>query len=164
MRRPRGKGFWLALLIAVVATAVTLAFWYRQPGEPLTEELLAAARARWQERGLCAYDLEVSVSGAQEGEHKIEVRDGRVTKMTTGGAAVREGAWEYWSVEGMFRFLQSELSNREGAGEAFGADTADVELRVVFDDSYGYPAHFLRHVMGRPKSVEWRVRSFHAKN
>ena len=164
MRRPRGKGFWLALLVAVIATAVTLALWYRQPGEPLTAELLAGARARWEERGPRAYDLVVSVSGAQEGEHRIEVRDGRVTKMTTGGAAVREGAWEYWSVDGMFRFLQSELSNRERAGEAFGADAADVELRVVFDAGYGYPARFLRHVMGRRKSVEWKVRSFRAKN
>jgi hypothetical protein len=102
------------------------------------------------------------VSGAQEGDHRIEVRDGRVTKMTTGGAPVRPGAWEYWSVEGMFRFLASELSNRERAAEVFG--TTDVELRVVFDDTYGYPARFLRHVMGRSKSVEWNVRSFHARN
>ncbi|MHC4973957.1 MAG: DUF6174 domain-containing protein [Planctomycetota bacterium] len=162
MRRPRGKGLWLALLIAVVATAVTLGLWYRQPGEPLTAELLAEARARWQERGPRAYDLEVSVSGAQQGEHRMEVRDGRVTKMTTGGAPVRQGAWEYWSVEGMFRFLESELANRERAGEVFG--TSDVELRVEFDGTYGYPAHFLRHVMGRPKSVEWNVRAFHPKN
>ena len=148
----------------MAATAVTLALWYRQPGVPLTEELLAAARARWQEHGPRAYDLAVSVSGAQEGEHRIEVRDGRVAKMTTGGAAVREGAWEYWSVEGMFRFLQTELSNRERAGEAFGADTADVELRVVFDDTYGYPARFLRHVLGQRKSVEWKVHSFQTAN
>jgi hypothetical protein len=164
VRRPRGKGFWLALLVAVVATAVTLALWYRQPGEPLTAELLTQARTRWQEHGPRGYDLQVSVSGAQEGEHRIEVRDGRVTKMTTGGAAVREGAWEYWSVEGMFRFLATELSNRERAGEAFGADADDVELRVEFDGTYGYPARFLRHVMGRRKSVEWKVRSFHPKN
>jgi hypothetical protein len=165
VRRPRGKGLWLALVIAVAATAVTLALWYRQPGEPLTAGLLAAARARWQEHGPRDYDLEVSVAGAQAGEHRIEVRDGRVTKMTTGGAAVREGAWKYWSIDGMFRFLQSELSNRERSSEAFGAaDAADVELRVVFDDTYGYPARFLRHVMGRPQSIEWRVRSFRAGN
>lgn len=162
MRLPRGKGLWLALLIAVVATAVTLFLWYRRPGEPLTDELLAAARARWQEHGPRSYDLEVSVSGAQEGEHRIEVRAGRVTKMTTGGAPVREGAWKYWSVEGMFRFLEGELDNRERAAEVFG--TTDVELRVVFDPTYGYPERFLRHVMGQSRSVEWNVRSFRPGN
>lgn len=162
MRPPRGKGLWLALFLAVAGTAATLALLYRRPGEPLTEELLAAARARWQEHGPRAYDLEVSVSGAQEGDHRIEVRAGRVTKMTTGGAPVREGAWEYWSVEGMFRFLQGELENRARAAEVFG--TTEVELRVEFDDAYGYPARFLRHVMGQRKSVEWNVRSFRPAN
>jgi hypothetical protein len=145
----------------VAASTATLVLWHREEGERLTAALLADARARWQRHRPRAYDLEVVVSGAQEGAHRIEVREGRVVKMTTGGGPVRENVWEYWTVDGMFRFLADELGNVERPEAAYGvAQGSEVVLRVVFDETYGYPARFLRHVIGSRQSVEWRIRGF----
>jgi hypothetical protein len=140
------------------AGALTLLFLFRREGEPLTAAGLEAAEARWRDAGPRDYDLAVSVRGAQSGEHRVEVRGGRVVAMTTGGAPVDPRVWPYWSVEGLFRFLREELAAAERPREAHGADgSAQVVLRVAFDGELGYPRRFLRHVLGGGAGIEWEV-------
>jgi hypothetical protein len=132
----------------------------RKPSEPLTLEALEAAEARWRERGPKSYLLQVEIGGAQEGLHDARVRDGRVEAMTTGGRPVPETAWEYWSVEGMFRQLRQELSLALDPRKPHGAaDPAAVTLRVRFDPDLGAPRYFLRHVSGRATGTWWEIRS-----
>ena len=84
--------------------------------------------------------------------------------MTTGGAPAPKHVWEYWDVNGMFQFLTTELDNAERPRAAYGVDDADdVVLRVAFDEQFGYPRRFLRHVMGRSAGIEWRVTAFETK-
>lgn len=157
----------------IVAAALAVGSWgvafvafvlmMRKPGEPLTAEALHAARRRWADRALRDYDMDVEVSGTQQGRHHIQVRAGRVVRMTTGGADVPEHIWPFWSVDGMFDFLQTELANAADPKRAFGIDDPSaVVLRVHFDPELGYPKHFLRHVLGRRMEIRWEVLSLRA--
>ena len=153
--------FWIGLAFAV-ATAALAFFLLREDTPALTDETLADARALWEQNGPASYDLTVEVSGAQEGRHEIEVRDGEVVAMTTGGAPVPERAWRFWTVPGMFRFLAIELENAADPQRVHGTDVR-VVLRAAFDPTYGFPQRFLRHVSGERRSIEWNVRHFEKK-
>jgi hypothetical protein len=154
----RARTALLGVAAGTAAGALTLLVLFRKEGEPLTAGGLDAAEARWREAGPRDYDLAVSVRGAQSGEHRIEVRGGRVVAMTTGGAPVDPRVWPYWSVEGLFRFLRDELGARDRAREAHDAEgSAQVVLRVAFDGKLGYPRRFLRHVLGGRPGIEWEV-------
>ncbi len=157
----RGKRVFVIGLLAAATVPLVHVLTRPSTGEPLTQDRLAEARACWAERGPRSYALDVDVRGAR---HHIEVRDGAVVTMTTDGNAVSEGAREYWSIDGMFRFLSEELSNLQRPEAAYGvSDPDDVVLRAEFDSKYGYPARFLRHVLGQDRSVEWQVLSFEAR-
>lgn len=154
----RGKRIFVIGLLAAATVPVVYVFTSPSTGEPLTQERLEKARALWKQRGPKAYAIEIDVRGAR---HRIEVQDGAVVTMTTDGNPVRADAREYWSVDGMFRFLSEEISNLQRVEAAYGvSDADDVVLRAKFDPAYGYPSRFLRHVLGQDRSVEWNVRSF----
>ena len=136
----------------------------RDGGEPLARPGLEEARARWDSAGVTDYDFELVLSGSLEDTRLVEVRGGEVVGMRAGGAPVPEAAWIYWSIEGLFDSLATELSNLSQPKRSFGVDDpAQVHLRVEFDPVRGYPTYFLRHVMGTQQSVEWRVVHFDEK-
>ena len=152
--------FWLSVA-AILVIAAVLVIALRPPGEPLTLEKLKAAEKIWRAHKLMNYDMEVEVSGAQQGVHAIRVRGGKVVEMTTGGAKVSSNVWKYWTVQGMFGFLAEELENRITPRRAFGVDDpSQVVLRVHFDTELGYPRRFLRHVRGGGAEILWVVRTF----
>lgn len=153
--------FWIGLPLGVVIAAVALVLLLRKGGETLTADGLAAARARWEEKRPASYDLSIEITGAQEGRHRVEVRGGRVVKMTTGGEPVPERVWPLWSVDGLFRFLETEIENRERPARAHGVETpGQVLLRAEFDGTWGFPRRFVRHVRGRTDSIEWEITAF----
>jgi hypothetical protein len=130
--------------------------------EPLTAERLEAARRQWAERGPASYLLEIETLGAAGALQVVEVREGEVVRMTTGGAEASRDAWSYWTVEALFSFLDTELANAAAAERTYGVPPGSVVLKARFDEASGLPERFLRHVLGRRESVEWRVRSFQA--
>jgi hypothetical protein len=151
----RGKRMLVVGLVAASTVPLVLLLRRGPAGEILTAERLAAARALWKERGPRSYALDIE---APDARHHVEVSEGKVVRMTTNGAPVREGASERWTVEGMFGFLSEELSNRQRPEAAFGvSDPSDVVLRAGFDAKNGFPARFLRHVQGQAKSFEWKA-------
>lgn len=155
--RHRRAGFWLATVCLGIAAAV----FFRQPVRPLTEKDLTRARAAWQHAGLQNYVMRVRLIGALEGEHEIQVQNGRVVNMSTGGRPVANHVWAYWTVEGMFQFLDEELSQKKKPAAAFGvAEEEEVFLSAEFDGKLGYPKRFLRQVFGRRHTAEWEVREF----
>ena len=136
--------------------------WLREPSAPLTKERLDRARNLWQQQGPASYVMEVETKGAVGNIHRIVVREGEVVEMTTGGRIATHSAWEYWSVEGLFDFLDTELGNANNPERAYGAGVSEVVLRARFDPDLGFPSHFLRHVLGRQQSIEWNVVRFEA--
>ena len=140
------------LSIAVVFVAL------RNPDEPLTPDALRAAKAQWKASGPKSYTLEVDVGGDL---HLIRVRDGEVVDMTIGGADAPGDARAYWSVEGMFGFLQAELENASDPQRTYGvSDPSRVILRATFDAELGFPRRFFRHVLGHGAGIQWEVRRF----
>jgi len=151
----------VGVVSAGAGALVAAVFLLRAPGERLGEENLEAARRRWEASSIRDYAIEVEVSGIQQGVHRIRVEGGRVIEMTTGGAPVPPGAWNYWSVEGMFGFLAEELEHLERPREIFGVESASqVVLRVSFDEELGIPRRFLRQVLGGGPFVRWEIREF----
>ncbi len=155
------RGRWIALGI-VLGLVGGLYFALRQPAEPLTAERLEEARAQWAAAGPPAYVLELELAGAVRDRRRIEVRGGAVVGMTTDGVEVPRQAWEYWTVDGLFAFLETELGNARSPQRAYGVtDPKQVVLRARFDPELGYPEFFLRHVMGGTgRDTSWTVVAF----
>ena len=129
----------------------------------LTAAGLDKARARWRVRGPASYELEVQMGGALTDRRLISVRDGQVVDMTIDARAASRSSWEYWSVEGMLDFLETELSNAADPPPGLGVtDPSQIVLRATFDIELGYPTHFFRHILGRQQGTEWKVVRFEA--
>jgi len=150
---------WIAAGLAL-GVLVALFVSLREPGESLTRDGLATARARWEGGGPADYVLEVTTGGAAGARHSITVRGGEVVAMTSGGAEASPAAWPYWSVEGLFGFLETELENAERPQQAYGVGSGEVVVRVRYHPRWGYPEYFMRHVLGKRLGIEWRVTRF----
>ena len=126
----------IGLLVALVvgATAGLLLFGRERAGE-LTAERLAEARSVWSTMAPDSYTLELEMRGALNEIREIEVRGGRVVGMTAGGVGVSESAWKYWSVEGLFDTLRTELANASEPQKTLGAES--IVLLVRFDPTWG---------------------------
>ena len=110
MKRPPLAGMLLALAVGLLAGLFLM-----RSGAPseMTQADLAAARQLWSDVGPSSYSIDLQMSGALTDRRHIEVRDGRVVAMTINGSPSSESAWEYWSVEGLFAALETELRNAQ---------------------------------------------------
>jgi len=150
--------FIVALLIAVLLWTLSI----KQAMPELNSEKLKSAKALWTEMGPKRYTMEVEISGVQHGHHHIVVEHGVVVSMTTDGYDVPKSAWEYWNVEGMFRFLAEELIQASHPGGGFGApDPEKIYLSANFDATLGYPREYLRQVFGANVTIHWLVTLHH---
>ncbi|MDX1644021.1 MAG: DUF6174 domain-containing protein [Thermoanaerobaculia bacterium] len=158
MRRPP----LLAMTIALVGGLLVGLLVLRSNAPPdLTVERLEAARTRWESRGPASYTLEIEMQGALEDRRRIEVRNGRVTEMSVGERPASEDSRTYWSVDGLFDFLEAELRNAADPPPELGvSDSSQIVLKAAFDRRLGYPESFLRHILGRQQSTGWQVVSF----
>ena len=145
----------------VILGVIAIALWHSlsEPKLPaLTAELLAQARARWAQAEVASYELSVEVQGNTKSTHVIQVVNGETRTMQTNGNPVSNSAARYWTVPGMFDFLELELKNISGKHSPFGK--AQVYLDAEFDSELGFPKRFLRQVFGRTETVEWTVSRF----
>jgi len=158
MKRP---AFWISSVVAALVIALAIHLWTHKPLDPLTAQSLAQARQIWQNKRPQDYQMDVVVSGAQQGHHQITVRNNKVTKMLTDGVQTPERVWEYWNIEGMFRFLNEELVQAKQPQMAYGiSDPSKVYLSTTFDPALGYPQYFLRQVFGKKVTIEWEIKNF----
>jgi hypothetical protein len=131
----------------------------------MTEAKFEAAQALWEKNGPASYDMDIDIKGAQPGKVHIEVRDKTPTAMTRDGIAPAErGAWDAWTVPGMFQTLVDEFAlhddpNHKGQGEP----GAEVWLRCEFDSRFGYPRTYQRLMTGGGPEVFWHVNKFEPK-
>lgn len=153
LRRP----VWLltALVLGAVAGLVLLG---RDRAGELTRERLDEARRAWASQAPDSYTLELEMRGALNELRTVVVRNGEVVSMVSGGVEAPSSAWEYWSVEGLFDVLATELANAEDPRRTLG--TGEVALLARFDPTWGYPSYFYRHIMGSLNDIEWRVVRF----
>ena len=147
--------------LGVIAGLLDTLWVTREPTAPLTETALEEARALWRRSGPSDYLLELEVGGREDAVHRVEVVGGEVVTMTTGGQPAPERVWSFWTVEGMFESLRTELGHAADPSAAYGVKgQGAVRLRAGFDPEVGLPRRFVRHVEGRPLDIDWSVRIF----
>ena len=152
------KPVWL-ILAFIGGAAAGLLLLGRDRAAELDAERLAAARELWESRAPDAYTLELEMRRALNELRTVTVHGGRVVDMTAGWVRTPESSWEYWSVEGLFDVLQTELAN--AADPRRNPSAGRVALLVKFDPEWGYPSFFYRHTMGSLNDIEWEVVGFH---
>lgn len=153
----------IAGVVAGLALVVGLMVAMRPAPLPaLTDESLAAARAKWESQGPKSYDLELVIRGREPGKVVAEVRNGEVTRLTRDGREPdQRRTWQYWSVPAQFDTLDEELADVHKAASGF-ADSKNVQTRLEaqFDPRFGYPAKYRRIVIGNNLSMSWEVTRF----
>jgi Family of unknown function (DUF6174) len=140
-------------ILVGVAIGLGLVFaaliWNRKASAPIvTREDLAAAERRWNDRGPASYNMDLEIGGRQPGPVHIEVRDGRVTRMTRNGVTPSQPrTWAYWTVPEQFETIRQDFDSAEtpgGFGAAVGTQTI---LKAEFDPEFGYPRRYQRFVL-----------------
>jgi hypothetical protein len=175
-RNHRWVWFFLALLVlGTVAVVVPIVY---NLGLQLRPEQLAAARARWGEKGLRDYDLafRVKYNDDPKGvENLIEVRNGEVISWkssaeswesrdgkvdlgsvpppwaTEPGEAPVEADWRP-NVEGLFALIEKQLANDAESRGRRNYATAN------FDPRDGHPIHYVHRIAGTRTRQEWDIK------
>lgn len=155
-----------AIVMAVIVAVPSL----RGRTEPVTRERLAAARERWKSANIKSYDLDLETTGAQTGLYHIEVRAGKVTKITRNGQPMNPADADYWTIDGWFQAIEEDLDNAEKPMADDDASRCEYWLRVRYHAALGYPLRYIRQqkqpsrrtatgyeVAGSSQGVEMRV-------
>ena len=155
-------GVFVGALVTLFVAGLVWVVVSRDPTPLLTEAEFQAAQERWQKYGPASYDMDVLLAGNRPGPVHVEVRDGKVTRMTRDGIVPKQRrTWEFWTVPAMFDTIQRELEMAEG-GPRGSPDAAGTkrELRARFDAELGFPRRFHRTVQGANQEVDWTVTEF----
>ena len=154
----------------------------REPSLPvITRDGSGDGRARWQKQGPASYTMDLMIGGRRPGPVHIEVRDGKVTRMTRDGVTPSQPrTWEYWTVPEQFETIRQDFDSAETAGGFGAAPGTQTILKAEFDPQYGYPRRYQRFVLasktptqspslapiassgGADLDVDWRVTRFEA--
>ncbi|MBI2826134.1 MAG: hypothetical protein HYX69_15755 [Planctomycetia bacterium] len=166
-KRSRAPAVALGVLLGVALTVgVIFAISIARRGETLprvTREDLEAAARRWTENGPASYDMDIMVGGGRPGPVHIEVRVGRVTRMTRDGVVPAQSrTWEYWTVPGQLETIRQDFDSAETPGGFGVLAVTETVFRGEFDPRYGYPRRYQRNVLGTNLDVEWTATSFKA--
>ena len=127
----------------------------------ISREDLTAAERLWSAQGPASYDMDIMIGGRQPGPVHIEVRAGKVTRMTRDGITPTQArTWEYWTVPEQLETIRQDFDSAETQG-GFGAPAgAETILKAQFDPQYGYPRRYQRIVLGTDLDVEWEATRF----
>ena len=166
-RRSRAPAVALGVLLGVAVAAggmFALSIAHRGEQMPrITRQDLEAAARRWDEHGPASYDMDISIGGRRPGPVYIEVRGGRVTRMTRDGVVPSQPrTWEYWTVPGQFDTIRQDFDSAETPGGFGVLAVTETIFRAEFDPRYGYPRRYERTVLGTNLDVDWTVTSFKA--
>lgn len=156
-------------LAGIVTALVITIVWHRMHSLPeVTPARYEAARELWATEGPASYAMRIEQGGNWDAVYEIEVRDGEVEKFTMNGHPLgNERTQQAWTVPGMFRIISEDLARcaRQNRTAAEGLPAAEVDeprlmVRGRFDETYGYPAEYLRIEMGGQTNASWKVTQF----
>ena len=155
----RRRVIWLALAVVV---GLAGGWWWNRPDlVELTPQRLAAARQAWTAADIHSYDMTLQAQGAQPVIYRISVRRGQVTTMTVDGEPAPPHVHNQWTIDGLFHFLDTELTHKQDPRIPFGVSEPDkVILRVRFDKAHHIPSQFLRVVLTQSRDVGWTITGF----
>jgi hypothetical protein len=133
----------------------------RRPPPAMTAADFEAAIARWDANGPADYEMTVEVSGRQNGTMQVVVKDGDPVSVRREGTPVAKHTWEYWTVEGLFEIIRTDLEGLDQPERAFGTpDVSQLVQQAEFDPQLGYPRRYRRAVLTTGDAIEWEVVEF----
>lgn len=163
--RPRAIaiGLLLGAVTGLVVVVFVMLFASRKNALPiLTRSEFKKASLHWEKRGPKSYNLDLVLTGSQQGDIHVEVRDGEVTLMTRDGVKpAQQRTWDYWSVPGQMEIIGEDLEAAEQ--ESKGPPTRQrpkLVLRAQFDPKLGYPTTYHRVELGNPADTRWEITRF----
>ena len=129
-------------------------------GESFTPTELRAAEGIWKAQGFQSYALTLEISGdnVETGLFEIEVNQGDIIKATRNGDNLATTD-KFYTVDGIFAFLENELELGKEPGRYFGAAPgARIYMRAHFDSELGYPTRYLRAVTDTKHNITVEVK------
>jgi hypothetical protein len=152
-RRPAWRWFALCGLLAILASTFGCA-----GGEDVTPEALARAKALWKQAGIQSYDLEWTVTGANNAHYYVTVQGDDVVKVDSiqpDGRRIKAGtnAPRFYSVDGLFLTIAEELALLKTERPFNQPPGTRVVMRFKPDPKLGYPLWYRRDVMGSPQAM-----------
>jgi hypothetical protein len=140
-------------LLTILGTAIGCA-----GGQEVTPEAIAQAKQVWTTAGIRDYDLEWTVTGAQNNHYYVTVRDGDVRKVESVQSDGRRfelhpHQTRFYSVDGLFLTIADELALLK-TDQPFGQPPGTkVVMRFKPDKKLGYPLWYRRDVMGTALAI-----------
>jgi hypothetical protein len=119
-------------------------------GEPLTLRSLQHGENLWLKQAMPHYEIKLTISGdrIQSGDFVSEVKDDIVVHVTRNGESISSKD-PFYSIPGMFQFLQDELDMSKDPQRYWNASKgARLYQRAHFDPGNGFVRRYLRSVSG----------------
>jgi hypothetical protein len=137
---------------------------FRRPPRAMNAADFDAAVARWKANGPLDYEMEIEVSGRQSGTMQVVVKDRMPASITRGGVAIPRHTWDYWTVEGLFEVIRTDLEGLDQPERAFGTpDVSQLVQQAEFDAKLGYPRRYRRAVLSTGEAIEWEILEFNSE-
>ncbi len=130
-------------------------------GAAFTEQDLQQAQAQWNKNGLDSYRLTLEISGdkVETGVFVVEVEQNKIQGITRNGQAITTTD-TFYTIEGMFQFLENELELGKEPRRYFGsAPGARIYMRAHFDPKQGFPTRYLRAITDTKHNIAVEVKS-----
>jgi hypothetical protein len=146
-----GIGIVGGLLVFVLTTI-------RQQPPRMTAADFQAAVARWRANRPENYEMRIEVSGRQGGSMQVVVSNFQPLSVKRNGQLVPARTWTYWTVDGLFEVIRTDLEGLDQPERAFGEeDVSQLVQQAEFDEALGYPRRYRRAVMTTGDSIEWEI-------
>jgi hypothetical protein len=127
-------------------------------GQEVTPEAIDQAKQVWKAAGVRDYDLDWTVTGAQNNHYYVTVRGGDVRKVESVEADGRRlelhpSETRFYSVDGLFLTIADELAQLK-TDHPFGQPPGTkVVMRFKPDAKLAYPLWYRRDVMGTTQAI-----------
>jgi Family of unknown function (DUF6174) len=152
--RVRWIGDWKMLgLLAILGTMIGCA-----GGQEVTVEAINQSKQVWKTAGIRDYDLDWTVTGAQNNHYYVTVRGGDVRKVESAQTDGRRfelhpSETRFYSVDGLFLTIADELAQLKTDLPFGQPQGTKIVMRFKPDKKLGYPLWYRRDVMGTSLAI-----------
>jgi hypothetical protein len=127
-------------------------------GQEVTAEAITQSKQVWKTAGIRDYDLDWTVTGAQNNHYYVTVRGGDVQKVESAQTDGRRfelhpSETRFYSVDGLFLTIADELAQLKTDLPFGQPQGTKIVMRFKPDKKLGYPLWYRRDVMGTSLAI-----------
>jgi hypothetical protein len=127
-------------------------------GQEATPEAIEEARQLWKKAGIRDYELDWTVTGAQNNHYYVTVNGGEVRKVESVRPdgqrfALKPADTRFYSVDGLFLTIADELAQLKTDLPFSQPQGTKIVMRFKPDPKLGYPHWYRRDVMGTSLAI-----------